>query len=40
MVASLQSLQIDEARMGREAEVHEIRIRKELERQDNLRRKV
>ena len=33
-------MQSDDTRIAREVEAQEIRIRKELEKQDNLRRKV
>lgn len=33
-------MQTDEARIGREVQAHEKKIRKELEKQDLLRRKV
>lgn len=33
-------MQSDDSRTAREIEAHEMKIRKELEKQDNLRRKV
>lgn len=33
-------MQVDEAKIAREVEAHEMRIRKELEKQDNIKRKV
>jgi hypothetical protein len=40
MLIFLLQLQSEEARIAREVEAHEKRIRKELEKQDILRRKV